>query len=106
VDFTIDYNDPSGNQGTTVSTTTNGSTVIYDRTNPVIANASVNKAILPVPNHKMEDILVSYEVRDQNSVSKLVSVTSNEPENGLVMAIPVLQAGLLNRKVGWLPTVC
>ncbi|GGK77687.1 hypothetical protein GCM10011405_26850 [Rufibacter glacialis] len=83
VAFTIDFQDQSGNMGTQVTTTTNGSSVAYDRTAPVITKASVNKPKLMVPNHTLEDIKVSYVVTDRNNVNVVLSVTSNEPENGV-----------------------
>jgi hypothetical protein len=92
VAFTINFSDLIGNAGTQVTTTTNAGTeintavassVIYDRTSPLIAKASVNKPALLVPNHKMEDIKLNYEVIDQNSVNVTLSINSNEAENGL-----------------------
>ncbi|WP_071885486.1 rhamnogalacturonan lyase family protein [Rufibacter tibetensis] len=80
--FTIDFADLSGNTGAQVTTTSNGS-IVYDRTNPVISNASVSKTKLLVPNHEMVDIKVSYTITDRNIVDVVVAVTSNEPENGL-----------------------
>jgi len=83
VAFTINFTDLSGNTGTQVTTTTNNGSIMYDRTNPLIANASVNKQILTVPDHTMRDIKVSYEVTDRNSYNVVLLVTSNEAENGL-----------------------
>ena len=50
---------------------------------PEISNISVDPAALFPANHKMRDVTVSYEVRDNcGTVGTVLSVTSNEPDNG------------------------
>src|SRR5207245_774789 len=51
---------------------------------PSIANVSVDKASLWPPNHKMQDVTVSYDITDDctSQVSCSLTVSSNEPING------------------------
>ena len=59
--------------------------VEIDRTPPALTLAA-NPATLWPPNHKLVTIVVSQQASDDfdpNPVIKLVSITSNEPDNGL-----------------------
>ncbi len=50
---------------------------------PTITSLSVNKPSLWPPNHKLVDVTVNYNVVDNcGPVNCVLSVTSNEPENG------------------------
>ncbi len=55
-----------------------------DKTPPIVS-ISVNPGLLWPPNHKMVTVVPAVSVIDNNdgSVVQLVSVTSNEPDNGL-----------------------
>jgi uncharacterized repeat protein (TIGR01451 family) len=56
---------------------------INDPQAPTITGESVNKTSLWSPDHKMEDVIVSYSAGDNSgSVTTTLSVTSNEPING------------------------
>lgn len=72
--------DPTGNAvscGTTVT--------IVDTRPPVIDRAAATPSVLWPPNHKMVDVSLSAIVRDTCGPTswKIISVTSNEPEDGL-----------------------
>jgi hypothetical protein len=58
---------------------------VVDATAPTIASASANPASLWPPNHKMVSVTVSVSASDNCSSAscRIVSVTSNEPVNGL-----------------------
>ncbi len=56
---------------------------VNDTEPPVISGQSVDKTSLWPPNHKMVDILVSYTATDNCGATCVLSVTSNEPINGL-----------------------
>jgi hypothetical protein len=65
----------------------NGKSIVLnlDKTAPAIS-CSASPSLLWPPNHKMVTITVNVNVSDSRSGSagfKLVSVTSNEPDNGL-----------------------
>ncbi|WP_076606493.1 rhamnogalacturonan lyase family protein [Rufibacter radiotolerans] len=83
VPFTLQFKDEVGNAGDMVRTTTNAQTITYDRSSPVFASAAVNKPTLEVPNHALEDIVVSFDIEELNGYQIGISVASNEPENGL-----------------------
>jgi hypothetical protein len=71
--------DAAGNTATCSQTIT-----VVDNEAPVISSLSVNPAKLNSPNHKMHDVTVSYKATDNCGIaSTVLSVTSNEPENGL-----------------------
>ena len=54
-----------------------------DQTPPVIANASADPAVLTPANHRMRRVNVRYDKWDNCSpVTTVLSVSSNEPENG------------------------
>ena len=54
---------------------------------PVISAASVSSTVLWPPNHNMVDVTVNYTVTDNcdaaSAITRALSVTSNEPEEGL-----------------------
>jgi|GEM_PF-5177406 len=56
-----------------------------DVTPPTISGLSVSRATLTPPNHKMVDIRLDYTVSDavDSNPTTTVTVTSNEPDNGL-----------------------
>jgi hypothetical protein len=61
--------------------------VTPDVTPPTISDCSVNPNVLWQPNHRMVDVTVSYTVTDDmddpSEITTSISVTSNEPDNGL-----------------------
>lgn len=58
--------------------------VVASNPPPVITGASVDKPTLWPPNHQMVDVRVAYSVSDNcGAVSTRLSVSSNEPVNGL-----------------------
>ncbi len=67
--------------GTTDSCTFN--VVVNDTEAPVVSAATVDKPSLWPPQHQMVPITVNYTATDNCSVSCTLSVTSNEPINGL-----------------------
>lgn len=95
----ITYSAPSGSTfpiGTTAVTVTakdaagNSSSgwftvTVLDTTAPVISSLTVSSATLWPPNHKMVPITLSASASDAVGVSslKIISATSNEPDNGL-----------------------
>jgi hypothetical protein len=58
-----------------------GTVTVVDRTPPTINNMSVNPAVLWPPTHKMVDVTVNYNAKDNcdQPVCQISSVTSNEP---------------------------
>ncbi len=57
---------------------------VKDTTRPVIANVNADPASLWPPNHQMVDVTINYTAVDNCSpVTNMLSVTSNEPVNGL-----------------------
>jgi hypothetical protein len=55
-----------------------------DTTPPVITDVSVDKPVLPAPNHKMVAVTVSYNVSDNcGPVTTSLNVTSNESADGM-----------------------
>lgn len=61
------------------------SLVVLDRIAPVISSATASPNRIWPPNHKMVDVKLSVTVKDQCGPAnwKIISVTSNEPINGL-----------------------
>jgi endo-1,4-beta-xylanase len=51
---------------------------------PVISNLAVDKSVLGAPNHKMNDITLSYDVSDNcdGALVPVITVTSDQPVNG------------------------
>ena len=65
------------------SSTCSAIVTVDDSTPPSITGASASPSVLWPPNHKMVDVMVSYNASDNcGSVSCSLSVTSNEPVNG------------------------
>ena len=56
---------------------------VQDAEFPVVSAATVDKPTLWPPNHQMEPVTVNYTATDNCGVNCVLSVTSNEPENGL-----------------------
>jgi hypothetical protein len=57
---------------------------VVDETAPVITNVSTSATSLWPPNHKMVEVQVNYDVSENCAiVERTITVTSNEPENGL-----------------------
>ncbi len=50
---------------------------------PVISNASATPNVLSVPNHKFVDVIVNYTVTDPCPNTCVLTVSSNEPINGV-----------------------
>jgi uncharacterized repeat protein (TIGR01451 family) len=76
VSMSVPDPDPSNNQATV--------SVITVNPPPVINGASTDKSMLWPPNHEMVDVAVSYTATDNCGVPVCqLSVTSNEPINGL-----------------------
>lgn len=76
----VSASDAAGNTSTGSFTVT-----VRDTTSPVITSLGTNAPTLWPPNHKMVPVTVSAVASDLVGVSslKIVSVTSNEPDNGL-----------------------
>lgn len=73
--------DASGNSSTATTTVT-----VVDTTPPVIQSATPNPVVLWPPNHKMVPVTVTVsasDICDAAPTCRIVSVTSNEPVNGL-----------------------
>ncbi|MDM9385690.1 PKD domain-containing protein [Chlorogloeopsis sp. ULAP01] len=69
----------------TIADTTAVGTIVDDDESPVL-KVSASPAELWPPNHKMVEVKVNVQASDDfdpNPVVKLVSITSNEPDNGL-----------------------
>jgi hypothetical protein len=78
--FTFEFVDAAGNVGSAVATVSN-----IDKTAPTL-KIQANQTSLWAPNHKLADIRFSWDAQDIGSgiaSVKLLSVTSNEPDNGL-----------------------
>lgn len=74
------YNDGNGN-----ITTQQQTVIVNDTTSPTIISLAASPNILWPPNHKMVQVTLSATVSencDSNPITKIVSVTSNEPVNG------------------------
>lgn len=57
--------------------------VVNDSESPVVSAATVDKSTLWPPNHNMVPVAVNYTATDNCSVACTLSVTSNEPIDGL-----------------------
>jgi DNA-binding beta-propeller fold protein YncE len=79
--ITYTAKDMAGNIGTATQTVT-----VVDNTLPTITNASASPSVLWPPNHKMVPVAVAVSALDNcdlNPACRIISVSSNEPENGL-----------------------
>jgi photosystem II stability/assembly factor-like uncharacterized protein len=56
---------------------------VNDMEAPVVSAATVDKPTLWPPKHQMVDVTVNYDAADNCGVNCVLSVTSNEPVNGL-----------------------
>ena len=56
---------------------------VNDTEFPVVSSAAVDKPTLWPPNHQMEPVTVRYAATDNCSIDCVLTVTSNEPINGL-----------------------
>jgi photosystem II stability/assembly factor-like uncharacterized protein len=65
------------------STTCSFTVKVNDTESPVVSAATVDKPSLAPPNHQMETVTVNYTATDNCGVTCTLSVTSNEPINGL-----------------------
>jgi hypothetical protein len=74
----LETSDPSQTPVLHDVTTTMGT---VDAVAPVLSGVSVDQSVLWSPNHKLEDVMVSYHVKDNFDEAPVVrlSVTSNEP---------------------------
>lgn len=76
---TLTVTDSKGSSSSCPATVT-----VIDAEAPSISGASTDKTSLWPPNHEMVDVNVSYSAADNCGVSATsLSVTSNEPQNGL-----------------------
>ncbi|HZG83435.1 endo-1,4-beta-xylanase [Paenibacillus sp.] len=78
--FTFEFVDAAGNAGTATATVAN-----IDKTAPALTVVA-NPAVLPVPNHKLVPVRLTWTAFDEASgiaSVKLLSVASNEPDDGL-----------------------
>jgi len=78
--FTFEFVDAAGNVGSAVATVSN-----IDKTAPTLTVRANTNTLFP-PNHKLVDIRFSWNAQDNGAGIagvKLISVTSNEPDNGL-----------------------
>ena len=76
---TVDATDVAGN-----TTTKPFHVKVADTTSPVITEVSVDKTSLWPINHKLVDVKVAYDAKDNCAIaSTSLSVTSNEPVDGL-----------------------
>jgi hypothetical protein len=70
--------------GANFSSATATSTLeVADTTSPVITGLTVSPETLGAPNHKLIDVTVGYAAADFSGATCELSVTSNEPSNGL-----------------------
>jgi hypothetical protein len=66
------------------NTTTCSQTItIVDNVPPTISGESASTYVLSPPNHTMRDVTITYAATDNCAVTTTVSVTSNEPVNGV-----------------------
>lgn len=70
--------DPSGNTATCSQTIT-----VVDDIPPTISGETSSTYILSPPNHTMRDVTINYTATDNCSVTTQVTVSSNEPINGV-----------------------
>jgi predicted outer membrane repeat protein len=73
------------NDGESAPVTQSTSVTVRDTTAPAITSLSANPSVLSPPNHKMVPITISVtasDICDPNPVSKIITVTSNEPGAG------------------------
>ena len=78
---TFSSTDASGNTGSCAATVS-----VVDTTPPTISVSVTPDSLFPSPNHKMRKItatVIAEDTCDPNPTIELVSITSNEPENGL-----------------------
>jgi len=63
---------------------TSSASVTVSNPPPVIANLAVDRPVLDVPNHKLEDITLTYEVGDDcgGPLAPVITITSDQPVNG------------------------
>ena len=81
--FTITWTFDDGNGNTTTQKQT---VIVKDTTPPNIKNLTVSPNVLSPPNHKMVPVVVAISLSDNCDAApacKIISVGSNEPENGL-----------------------
>ena len=70
--------DPSGNSSTCTQTIT-----VVDNQPPVVSGETASTYVLSPPNHTMRDVTISYTATDNCAVTSVITVTSNEPINGV-----------------------
>jgi len=73
--------DLAGNTGTCTFTVT-----VEDKEKPTITGVTANPSVLWPPNHKMVPVVLAVSTSDNcdpNPVCRIITVSSNEPENGL-----------------------
>jgi len=70
--------DPSLNTATCTQTIT-----VVDNVPPTITGESASVVVLSPSNHTMRDVTISYTATDNCAVTSVITVTSNEPINGV-----------------------
>ena len=70
--------DPSNNTATCTQTIT-----VVDNVPPTITGESASVVVLSPSNHTMRDVTISYTATDNCAVTSIITVTSNEPINGV-----------------------
>jgi hypothetical protein len=66
------------------NTTTCAQTItVIDNVPPTISGESASTFVLSPPNHTMRDVTINYTATDNCAVTSTLSVTSNEPVNGV-----------------------
>ena len=70
--------DPSNNTTTCLQMIT-----VVDNVAPTITGESASTYVLSPPNHTMRDVLINYTATDNCAVTSVITITSNEPVNGV-----------------------
>lgn len=70
--------DASGNTATCSQMIT-----VVDNIPPTITGESASTYVLSPPNHSMRDVVINYTATDNCAVTSVITVTSNEPINGV-----------------------
>lgn len=89
-EITTSYDFPLGPTEVTISASNGigeGATCTYnvmviDNVAPVVSNLSASPNVLWPPNRKMRDVSLTYNISENCGCDPVVTITSNEPENG------------------------
>ena len=68
----------------TAPNNTSAASVTVSNPPPVISNLAVDKPVLGAPNHKLEDITLTYDLSDNcdSALVPVITITSDQPVNG------------------------